>query len=436
MSTIPLGRYRTRTRVGVALVAAGLVVVAACSSSKSSSTTSTAAASNTTAASSGSTASSAPAANKTITVTLIGPFTGPFASSSKSVSQIFQYVFDQVNAGTGFVKAPGYTFKLVVDDDGNVASKALDDARTAVSNGSHILNLLGHAEVDAVQPVATAGQVLATMEDPPDVDRNATQYPYSFDFYANDITAISGQMQYASTKGYKKFAIVAGAGSQYQGYVDDVHSTLSSDAGASIVLEKRVDPNTSDFSSVVTQVQQSGADAVWFFLTGPPVQSFFNALIAANSKLPIFNAFGSLTCLTCYALPPSFLSHVFVGFPKTSLLGPDGQPLLPAYGQETQKLWAHFNATSAVTKAGAGSAGLEDIPYGIVWAVVKAGGDSPAALKAAFEGTAAAGGVSFLDPSVKYSWSPTNHDGYETANISVAVFGADPTWTGFFKQAS
>lgn len=435
MSTIPLGRYRTRTRVGVALLAAGLGVVAACSSSKSSSTTTTAAASNTTAAP-GTTAATTPAAPKTITVTLIGPFTGPFASSSKSVSQIFQYVFDQVNAGTGFVKAPGYTFKLVTDDDGNVASKALDYARTAVSNGSHILNLLGHAEVDAVQPLATAGQVLATMEDPPDVDRNATTYPYSFDFYANDITAITGQMQYASSKGYKKFAIVAGAGSQYQGYVDDVHSTLSSDPGASIVLEKRVDPNTSDFSSVVTQVQQSGADAVWFFLTGPPVQSFFNALIAANSKLPIFNAFGSLTCLTCYALPPSFLSHVFVGFPKTSLLGSDGQPLLPAYGQETQKLWAHFNATSAIAKAGAGSAGLEDIPYGIVWAVVKAGGDDPAKLKAAFEGTAAAGGVSFLDPSVKYSWSPTNHDGYETANIAVAVFGADPTWTGFFKQAS
>jgi ABC-type branched-subunit amino acid transport system substrate-binding protein len=432
MLTIPQGRHRRRVLAGAAVATAAVLAVAACSSSSKSSSTAT-----TQAAAGAAATSAAPTgANKTITVNLIGPFTGPFASSSKSISQIFQYVFDQVNAGTGFVKAPGYTFKLVTNDDGNVASKALDYARSAQASGSHILNLLGHAEVDAVQPLATQGQVLATMEDPPDVDRNASTYPYSFDFYANDITAITGQMQFAATKGLKKFAIVAGTGSQYQGYVDDVNSTLSSDPGATVVLTKRVDPQTSDFSSVVTQVQQSGADGVWFFLTGSPVQSFFNAMMAANSNLPIFNAFGALTCLTCYALPPAFLSHVYVGFPKTSLLGSNGQPLLSAYGTETQKLWTHFNATSAVTKAGTGSAGLEDIPYGIVWAVVKAGGDDPAKLKAAFEGTSASGGVSFLDPSIKYSWSPTNHDGYETANVSVAVFGADPTWTGFFKQAS
>ena len=430
MLRIPQGRHRRRVLAGTAAATAAMLAVAACSSSSKSSSTST------TAGASATSAAPASGTPKNITVTLIGPFTGPFASSSKSISGIFQYVFDQVNAGTGFVKAPGYTFKLATQDDGNDPSKALDAARTGVSNGSHILNLLGHAEVNAVQPVATQGQVLATMEDPPDVDRDAKTYPYSFDFYANDITAISGQMQYAASKGLKKFAIVAGVGSQYQGYVDDVNSTISSNPGATVVLNKRVAVDTTDFSSVVTQVQQSGADAVWFFLTGSPVQSFFNAMLAANSTLPIFNAFGALTCLTCYALPPSFLSHVYVGFPKTSLLTPAGQPLLSTYGDETMKLWQHFNATTPATKGAVGSAGLEDIPYGIVWAVVKAGGDDPAKLKAAFEGTQAAGGVSFLDPSIKYAWSASDHDGYQTQNISVAVFGADPTWTGFFKQAS
>ena len=430
MLRIPQGRHRRRVLAGTAAATAAMLAVAACSSSSKSSSTST------TAGASATSAAPASGTPKNITVTLIGPFTGPFASSSKSISGIFQYVFDQVNAGTGFVKAPGYTFKLATQDDGNDPSKALDAARTAVSNGSHILNLLGHAEVNAVQPVATQGQVLATMEDPPDVDRDAKTYPYSFDFYANDITAISGQMQYAASKGLKKFAIVAGVGSQYQGYVDDVNSTISSNPGATVVLNKRVAVDTTDFSSVVTQVQQSGADAVWFFLTGSPVQSFFNAMLAANSTLPIFNAFGALTCLTCYALPPAFLSHVYVGFPKTSLLTPAGQPLLSTYGDETMKLWQHFNATTPATKGAVGSAGLEDIPYGIVWAVVKAGGDDPAKLKAAFEGTQAAGGVSFLDPSLKDAWSASDHDGYQTQNISVAVFGADPTWTGFFKQAS
>ena len=432
MLTKPEGRHRRRVLMGTAAATAGLLAVAACSSSSKSSSTAT-----TQGAAGAAATSAAPTgAPKTITVSLIGSFTGPFASSSASVQHTFQYVFDQVNAGTGFVKAPGYTFKLATQDDGNDPSKALDAARTAVSNGSHILNLLGHAEVNAVQPVATQGQVLATMEDPPDVDRDAKTYPYSFDFYANDITAISGQMQYAASKGLKKFAIVAGVGSQYQGYVDDVNSTISSNPGATVVLNKRVAVDTTDFSSVVTQVQQSGADAVWFFLTGSPVQSFFNAMLAANSTLPIFNAFGALTCLTCYALPPSFLSHVYVGFPKTSLLTPAGQPLLSTYGDETMKLWQHFNATTPATKGAVGSAGLEDIPYGIVWAVVKAGGDYPAKLKAAFESTSASGGVGFLDPTIKYTWSSTNHDGYSSENIQAAQLGFSQTWPGFYKAAS
>jgi ABC-type branched-subunit amino acid transport system substrate-binding protein len=434
MLSIPLGRHRTRTRVGAALLAAGLVSVAACSSSSKSSSSTTAAGSATTAAGSATTAA-ASGTPKTITVTLIGPFTGPFASSSTSLQKVFQYVFDQVNAGTGVVKAPGYTFKLVTNDDGNVASKALDFARQAQSNGSHILNLVGHPEVDAVQPLTSTGQMLGTMEDPPDVDRNASTYPYSFDFYANDIDGITAQMRLAAQKGVKKFAVLAGAGDQYQGYVDDVNKALSTDPGATVVLTKRFDPNTSDFSSVVTQVQQSGADGVWFFATGSPVQSFFQAMQGAGLSTPIFNAFGSLTCAACFALPPTFLSHVYVAFPKSSLLGSDGNPLLSAYGTETQNLWQHFNATSPTDKATLG-AGLEDIAYGIVWAVVKAGGDDPAKLKAAFESTAASGGVSFLDPSIKYSWSPTDHGGYETANVVAAEFGFNLKWPGFYQQAS
>ena len=431
MLRIPQGRHRRRVLAGTAAATAAMLAVAACSSSSKSSSTST------TAGASATSAAPASGTPKNNTVTLIGPFTGPFASSSKSISGIFQYVFDQVNAGTGFVKAPGYTFKLATQDDGNDPSKALDAARTAVSNGSHILNLLGHAEVNAVQPVATQGQVLATMEDPPDVDRDAKTYPYSFDFYANDIDAITAQMRLAASKGLKKVAIVGGTTSQYEGYVVDVPKALTAvNPGASVVLTQRFDPATTDFSSIVTKIQQSGADVVFFFDTGSGNLSFYQAMIAANQNQPIFNAFGALTCSACLTLPPTFLSHVYVAFPKSSLLGADGNPLDPVYGTETQKIWTANNATSLTSKFSAGSGGLEDIAYGIIWAVVKAGGDDPAKLKAAFESTAASGGQGFLDPSIKYSWSSTNHGGYETQNVEAAVFGFNTTWPGFFQAAS
>jgi len=44
--------------------------------------------------------------------------------------------------------------------------------------------------------------------------------------------------------------------------------------------------------------------------------------------------------------------------------------------------------------------------------------------------------VGFLDPSLKYSWSSTNHDGYSSANISAAQPGFSQTWPGFYKAAS
>ena len=441
MSAIPQGRHRTRARVGTALVVAGLVSVAACSSSSkssssSSATATTAAATATTAGSTATTAAAAPSTSQTITVTEIGPFSGPFASSSVAVQKGFEYVFDQVNAGTGLISAPGFTFKLVVADDGNVPSKALDLARTALSNGSHILNLLGHAEVDAVSPLTNSGQLLGTDEDPPDVSADPSKYPYTFDYFSNDNLGIQAQLKLASTKGLKKMAILAGAGDQYQGYVDDVNKYISADdPGASVVLTQRFDPNTSDFSSIVTKVQQAGADSVWFFATGPTVQDFYQAMIAASNNDPIFNAFGSLTCAGCFTLSPKFLSHVYLADEAPGTLDASGNPAIPAYGTATQTLWQHYNATSLTDKATL-SAYLEDIAYGIVWSVKTAGSDNPAKLKAVYEATAASGGVSFISPQIKYAWSSTDHDGFPPSEVVPVTFSFNVKWPFFFPQAS
>jgi ABC-type branched-subunit amino acid transport system substrate-binding protein len=429
MSTTVQGRHRNRVLAGMALSAAALLAAAACgSSSKSSSSPAGGTASST----GPSTAGGSP---KTITVTLIGPFSGPFASSTMSIQKAFQYVFDQVNAGSGLISAPGYTFKLVASDDGNVPSKALDLARTAMSNGSHIVNLVGHAEVDAVAPLTNSGQLFGTEEDPPDVSADGTKYPYNFDFYANDINGIQAQIKLAASKSLKKFAVLAGTGDQYQGYVNDVSKSLSMDPGSSVVFTQRFDPTTSDFSSIVTKVQQSGADSIWFFATGSPVQQFFQALQAANLNQPVFNAFGSLTCAACFAMPKSFLSHVFLAAPKNVALDASGNPAIPIYGQLTQQLWTKYNASSLTDKATLGG-GLEDVAYGIVWGVKTAGGDNPAKLKAVYEATGTKGAVGFVSPELKYSWTTTNHGGFPKDQVVAVGFGFSPTWPGYFPEAS
>ena len=435
MSTIPQGRHRRRALAGAALVTSALVVLAACSSSKSSSSTATtAAASATTGAAGAATTTAAPsAAPSTVTLTLIGPFSGPFATSSQSIQKSLQYAFDLANAGQGPETVPGTTFKLVAADDQNVPSNALDLARTALANGSKAIFLIGHAEVEATKPLTNSGQLLGIQTDPPDTDGDGTLWPYNFDFYPLDNLGINAQMKFASGKNLSKFAVVAGTGDQYQGYVDDVTKDLPS--GASVVNTQRFDPSTTDYSSIATKVQQSGADSIWFFGTGSNVQQFYQALQAANINLPIFNAYGGLTC-NCVAFPKSFLSHVYVGFPSIATLDASGNPVHTAYSQAIQGLWTKDNITSLTAKFFGGNAIGIEAGEAFVWAVKTAGSDDPAKLKAAFESTSANGGQSFMDPSIKYSWSATNHEGYPSDQVVVIADVLNLTWPGFFPAAS
>ena len=433
MSTIPQGRHRRRALGGTALLTAALIVVAACSSSKSSSSTATTAAASATTAAAGPTTTGAP---KTITVTLIGSFTGQFASSSVSINKALQYAFDNVNNGTAPISAPGFTFKVVAADDGGVASKALDLARTAQSNGSHIIDLIGHAEVDAVSTLTNSGQLLGVDTDPPDVSGDGTKYPYTFDFFPLDKQAIGAEMKMAASKNLTKFAIIAGTGTQYQGYVDDVNATLSTAPGASVVDTERFDPTTTDFSSIATKIHQAGADSIWFFGTGPVVQAFFQALIAAKINVPIFNSYGVLSCTACYTMPKSFTSQIFVPFPKYAALGADGTPAVPQFGDVAKAQWAHFNLTSLTDKALQGP-GQVDEGYALAWMVKQAGGDDPAKIKAVLEATGASGGIGFIAPdTIKYAWTPTQHGGYPPDQVGVVNFGFSATWPGFWQLAS
>jgi len=433
MSTILQGRHGRRALAGTALLMAALLAVAACSSSKSSSSTATTAAASATTVAAAPTTAGPP---KTITVTLIGSFTGQFASSSMSIQKALEYAFDNVNNGNAPISAPGYTFKVVAADDGGVASKALDLARTAQANGSHIIDLIGHAEVDAVSTLTNSGQLLGVDTDPPDVSGDGTKYPYTFDFFPLDKQAIGAEMKMAASKNTTKFAVIAGTGSQYQGYVDDVNANLSTAPGASVVDTERFDPTTTDFSSVATKIHQSGANAIWFFGTGAVVQAFFQALIAANINIPIFNSYGVLSCTACYTMPKSFTSQIFVPFPEYAALGADGTPVVPEFGVVAKAQWAHFNLTSLTDKALQGP-GQVDEGYAIAWAVKQAGGDDPAKLKAVFEGTGASGGVGFIAPNtIKYAWTATEHGGYPPADVTVVNFGFNATWPGFFQQAS
>ncbi len=54
--------------------------------------------------------------------------------------------------------------------------------------------------------------------------------------------------------------------------------------GIRIVLEQGYDPTTTDFSSIITKIQQSGAQAAIDFSFGNEATNFYNAAAAATSR--------------------------------------------------------------------------------------------------------------------------------------------------------
>ncbi len=421
------GRRLSRLVPAAAAMAALALTAAACSSSKPSGSSATSTGSSAT----GSATSVAGGASKTITVTLIGQFEDTFASSSQGQQNGFNYAFDQINSGKGPFTIPGVTLKLAVVDDHGDSSQALQAARSAQSSGNKVLFLIAGADIQAVQPAVGNGQLITFDTSPPAINNDPKKMPYNFNFFPPNAAGIAAELKDAAGRHLSKFALVTDTTGQFQDYVDALNQEVSTDdPGAKVVMSQKFDPSTKDFSSIATKIKESGADSVWFFSAGPVVQAFFQGLIAANINSPIYNGYGSLTCVACYTFPASFLNRVYLPIESVGVLGPNGQPLFPKYGEVQQGLWQKYGHGFT-----AGVPTNVEVGYGIAWAIKQAGGDDPAKMKAALEGTKAAGGVSFIDPQIKYAWSPTYHQGYPEDQIKVALFGYNPTWPLWYSQA-
>ena len=98
--------------------------------------------------------------------------------------------------------------------------------------------------------------------------------------------------QYLKKLGVTKVALVTNTTAQFQEYIDAAHQLFPA-KGIQIVLEQRYDPTTTDFSSIITKVQQSGAQAVLDFSFGDEATNFYNAAAAANLQIPVLGGYGN-----------------------------------------------------------------------------------------------------------------------------------------------
>lgn len=360
-----------------------------------------------------------------ITIALVAPFSGPFATSSQGTQRNLGIAIADMNKKGG---VNGKKIHLVIKDDQAQPNLAVQYVREFMNQGIRIFYLQTTADALAVRPLMADGQAILFMGNPPDIQNDPKEFPYGFNFIASNKKGVTAIVSRAKTKGYKKWAIVSDSTGQFQTYVDNLKGMVPS--GVQVVLEQNYDPTTTDFSSIVTKIRQADADAIFFFAAGAPVQGMLTAVQAAGLKTPILGGYG-LVAADLSSFPRSLLQQVVCPVMAPTVLNAGGKPVAPGYTAVAERFWKLFGRKPLIAP-GVGW----DTANIIMWSIKKAGGDDPKKMRKALESTAKSGGLVVSDKSVKWSFSPQDHGGFPANGIHLANLVGDPNYPGYFIEAT
>lgn len=366
-----------------------------------------------------------PAHSGTITIAGVAPFSGPFATSTQSLQHTWNVALQQLNAAGGI---DGKKVVMVVKDDQYQPNLTVQYVRQYMNDGIHVFWVMDTAAEEAIKPLMATKQIIVFTQNPPDIQGDPKQFPFGFNFYAQNSQAVKADVAWAKQHHWTKWAIVSDSSGEFQDYVHGTQA-LASSAGANVVLNQAYDPSTTDFSPIVTKIRQSGADAIFFFAAGPPVQGFLSAIQAAGVKTPILGGYGTVAA-DLSSFPKSLLEQVVQPTALPQVLGANGQPLAPGYLKIDEILWKKYGKSFT---AGGGVAW--DLTQDALWAMKQAKGDDPVKMRAALESAHGSHCLTFGDPKVPFCFSPTNHGGYPQSGIAMINLVSSPQYPAFFYAA-
>jgi len=235
------------------------------------------------------------------TIAFVGPQTGPFAPSSQgAINTLTQYIA-LVNKQGG---VNGHPLQLLTKDDGGDPTVALQSVRDYVSQGVKVFYIETFADEAALQPLMDGSIITFTTNPPAPLD-DPKLYPYNINWFPPNKYAINRDAKYLKQLGITKVALVTNTTAQFQEYIDAAHQIFPQQ-GIQIVLEQRYDPTTTDFSPIITKIQQSGAGAAVDFSFGGEATNFYNAAAAANLQIPVLGGYGNAAA-NLSTVPQSYL---------------------------------------------------------------------------------------------------------------------------------
>jgi len=384
-----------RSTAVVVLAATISVAAAACSSSGSSSPT----------RSSVSPSSSAP-----INVGMIAPLTGAFAPLGQGDEQGAEIAVSQLNASGGI---DGHKVNLIIKDDKTDPTQSVIDFQALQGEG--VVAVLGSSVSDsarATAPKAEQAQIPYISLSPVDQTVNPVE-PYVFLVPAVTPVYATRLMQWFKAEGITKIAVGYDNTDVYT--INGYHSTLAEAPkyGVKVVDTEVFQTTTTNFSTTVSHVGGSGAQAFLVWATGPaPViltKTFAAAGLAVKMKLVMTPS----DATTLYTQPAGSAADGVVMAAAYGVIAPE----LPASALKTEidQLATPFSAKYG----GQPSEFAADAYSGaqLLFAALKQAGPgfSHSAIQAALNH------LSLLTPDGKYNYTPSDHSGLTPDDVAMVV---------------
>ncbi|HET6233401.1 MAG TPA: branched-chain amino acid ABC transporter substrate-binding protein [Acetobacteraceae bacterium] len=218
------------------------------------------------------------AANKVVKIGLDASLTGADAQSAIKVKDATQMAFDAANEGNA---VPGYTFELVILDDGTATAGQYDPAQAATNarkmvSDKDVVGALGpqmSGAGKAMTPILSQGG-LATITPSstnPDITnpKFAAQYrPAGKPIYFRTVTtdAFQGPNManfFAEKLNVKSVYILDDSGAFGVG-VADTFQAQAEKKGMKVLGRDRLDPKAPDYTTILTKIKSLNPDALYF----------------------------------------------------------------------------------------------------------------------------------------------------------------------------
>jgi branched-chain amino acid transport system substrate-binding protein len=366
----------------------------------------------------------------TIKIALVGPTTGVFAPSTVGFNNSLETRIAQVNKRGGLF---GKQLEFIVKDDGGQPNVTLQDVRELIDQGVHVIVTVTSASALALRPLMTGNMTFIHFTaNPPVIQDDPTQMPWTFNFFPPNQLAVSRNTKIAKSKKWTKWAIVSDTTAQFQEYVD-LTKKAAPGAGASIVLEQRYDPLTTDFSPVITKLKDTKPDVVYLFAAGAAGTRFYTAAASAGYTTPVLGGYGNAAAdLT--VIPASYLrGQIYFISTTPGLLTLRSKPYAPKYAAlMNQVFYPKYGK-----KANIGGGVSWDMANGIIWAIQQAGSDDPQKMRDALEKTGIGHNnrVGFTSNQVTYGFTKDWHGGYPPSGVKAARLYGSSDWPGFYYIA-